>query len=177
MKGLPPLKGFGKRRGRAPELLIGEKQDYDQEDPLVKQIWATMGGRNRDLKVARQAAKLKQKLPLATTPELLVYLWLQQKGISFEFQVEAQGGRQDHGGSVVDFLVHMGRTLAWRIQGVYWHNLSQSEWNDKVRRKLLEGSLIMGYQIDAVVDVWEMRIYNDRENTLTLAIAGIELGE
>jgi len=177
MKGLPPLKGFGPKRGRRPELLIGEKQDYNQEDPLVKQIWATMGGRNRDLKAARQAAKLKQKLPLATTPELLTYLWLQQKGVPFEFQVPAQGGRHNHGGSVVDFLVHMGRNLAFRIQGTYWHNLSQSEWNDKVRRRLLEGALVMGYQVDAVVDIWEHRLYQDRENTLTMALAAIELGE
>jgi hypothetical protein len=177
MKGLPPLKGFGKRRDPRPELLVGEKNDYDQEDSAVQAIWATMGGRNRDLKAARQAAKLKRKLPQATTPELLTYLWLQQKGVPFEFQVEVNGGRRNSGGSVVDFLVHNGRNLAWRVQGTYWHNLSQSEWNDKVRRKLLEGAMVMGYQVDAVVDIWEGRIYADRENTLTMALAAIELGE
>ena len=119
----------------------------------------------------------EKQLPYATTPELICYIWLTDKGIPFDYQAEAQGGRTHTGGSVVDFLVRPGRVWAIRIQGTYWHNLTQNQFNDEVRRKLLEGSTILGYQVDGVVDCWEQRIYQDRDMVFTYAIAGIEVGE
>jgi hypothetical protein len=74
--------------------------DYAKEDPLVQQIHSVMGGKAKDLKMARKCAKLKEeRLPQATTPELICYVWLSDRGIPFDYQVEAQGGRQHHGGS------------------------------------------------------------------------------
>jgi hypothetical protein len=181
MRGLPPLKGFGPKRGRRADLLIGEKQDFAATDPRVAQVLATMGGRNRDQKVAERIVKLMDKgvgnaITAGTVPELLVYDWLTRKGIPFEFQVEVQGGRQNHGGSVVDFIVHSGRNWAWRIQ-TWYHTLPEKRARDAIQRKLIEGALVQGYQIDGVVDCWDQRLYVDKENTLTQATVGIEIGE
>ena len=184
MKGLKGLGGMGKLKGLGPsnsQLPVIEddapKLDLGQEDPQVEEIWRIMGGKGKDLKVARQAAKLQQSLPYATTPELLVYLWLKEKGIPFEFQAQANGGRQSTGGSVIDFLCHPGPTWAIRVQGSYWHGLAEQQRLDEIRRRLLEGQYVMGYQVDGVVDVWENRLYQDREQVLTLAMAGVQVGQ
>lgn len=176
--GLGKLKGLGPSNTQLPTLTDqAPKLETGQEDPAVMEIWRVMGGKSKDLKVARQAAKLQQQLPYATTPELLVYLWLKEKGIPFEFQAEANGGRQHTGGSVVDFLAHPGPTWAIRVQGTWWHGLSEQQRLDEIRRRLLEGALVMGYQVDGVVDVWENRVYQDRETVMTLAMAGIQIGQ
>jgi hypothetical protein len=176
--GLGKLKGLGPTNAQLPTLEDDvPRLDLGQEDPAVEEIWRVMGGRNRDLKLARQAATLQQRLPYATTPELVTYLWLKEKGVNFEFQAEANGGRRQTGGSVIDFLVHTGNNWAWRIQGTFWHNLTEQQHLDEVRRKLLEGATVMGYQIDGVVDIWEHRLYQDREQVLTLALAGIQVGQ
>jgi hypothetical protein len=187
MRGLSGLKGMGKLKGLTglgggssyiPALEDKQpKLETGQEDPLVMEIWRVMGGKGNQLKVARQAAKLQVKLPYATTPELLVYLWLKEKGIPFEFQAEANGGRRSTGGSVIDFLCRPGPVWAVRVQGSYWHGLTQQQVLDEIRKKLLEGQYVMGFQIDSVVDVWEHRVYQDREETMTLAMAGIQLGQ
>jgi hypothetical protein len=139
------------------------------------QIWQTLGGRERDYKLAQQCATLKETLPDATTPELVVYLWLKQKGYRFEFQVQVNGGRRDVGGSVVDFVVQAGKTWAWRVQGVYFHTGYEKEGSDELRKRLLVGAYAGQYQIDGVVDLWEDDIYQDRETVLSQAVAGYQL--
>lgn len=169
--------GGNSRIPRAPSPSLAQN-DFDKIDPLVQSIHSVMGGRPKDLKLAIKCAKLKQsKLPEATTPELICYIWLTEHGIPFDYQVEAEGGRQHHGGSVIDFLVRPGRVWAWRIQGTYWHNLTKSQEVDELRRKLLEGGTVLGYQLDGVVDCWEQRIYQDRDTVFTMGLVGIEIGE
>lgn len=183
MKGLKGLGGMGKLKGLGPSgatLPVLEdaapKLEVGREDPAVMEVWRVMGGKNRDLKVARQAATLQQKLPYATTPELVTYLWLKEKGVQFEFQAEAAGGRQQHGGSVVDFLVQYGGTWAWRIQG-YYHTRPEQKALDEARKKTLLQTGVMGYQLDGVVDIWDERIYEDRETVFNLALAGVQIDE
>lgn len=176
--GMGKLKGLGSSNSQLPVIAdAAPKLDVGQEDPAVEEIWRIMGGKGKDLKVARQAAKLQQSLPYATTPELLVYLWLKEKGIPFEFQAQANGGRRETGGSVIDFLVHQGNNWAWRIQGTWWHGQPEQVRLDEIRRRLLEGQYVMGYQIDGVIDIWEHAIYRDREQVLTLAMAGVQVGQ
>lgn len=151
---------------------IGEKS----EDPLVFEIWQVMGGKERDLKMARQCATLKrERLPDATTPELITYVWLKERAYEFEFQVEAAGGRRDTGGSVIDFVVRVGKTWAWRIQGSYHHASYEQQGLDEIRKKNLIGAYAGKYQIDGVVDIWEHIIYQDRENVFSMALAGYQL--
>jgi hypothetical protein len=180
LKGLPSgggLKGLGPKNTRLPVIplysgVLGEKDT----DPLVMQIWQTMGGRERDYKMAQQIATLQTtKLPDATTPELIVYLWLQQRGYEFEFQVQVNGGRRDVGGSVIDFVVRAGKDWALRIQGSFWHTGYEKEASDNLRKQQIIGSYAGKYQIDGVVDVQEEDLYKDRETVLTLALSGYQL--
>jgi len=172
---LKGLTGLGPSGTRLPTLSDDvPKLEMGKENPAVEEIWRIMGGRSRDLKIARQAATLQERLPYATTPELDTYLWLKEKGVSFEFQAEAAGGRAKTGGSVVDFLVHSGGTWAWRIQG-YYHGRPENQTLDEARKKALLQQGVMGYQLDGVVDVWDFQIYQDREGIFTLALAGIQI--
>lgn len=177
LAGLTKLKGLG-GSSQLPTLEDPTpKREVGREDPLVEEIWRIMGGRGSDLKLARQCAKLQLRLPYATTPELIVYLWLKEKGIPFDFQAEANGGRASTGGSVIDFLARPGPVWAIRVQGTWWHGQPEQERLDEIRKRLLIGAFVMGFQVDGVVDVWEHAIYQDRENVLTLAMAGIQIGQ
>lgn len=171
------LKGLGPSQTRLPALPrpLGIELRVD-EDPLVYEIWQVMGGRERDLKLARQCATLKrERLPDATTPELIVYIWLSERGYDFEFQVEVNGGRRDVGGSVVDFVVRAGKEWAIRVQGNYWHDQVEQGGLDELRKRLLVGAFVGKYQIDGVVDLWEDDLYRDRETVMTMALAGFQL--
>lgn len=177
LSSLGNLKGLGptaETRLPAIPLYAGPIGEKD-EDPIVFDIWQTMGGRERDLKMARACAKLKQRLPQATTPELIVYVWLQERAIDFAYQVQVNGGRASTGGSVVDFVVRSGREFAWRVQGSYWHARPEQMALDDVRKQFIIGAYAGKYQIDGVVDVWESDIYQDRDNVLNLALAGYQL--
>lgn len=176
LKGADGLKGLGPKNTRLPAIplysgSLGEKST----DPLVMQIWQTLGGRERDYKLAQQCATLKETLPDATTLELVIYLWLKQKGYRFEYQVQVNGGRRNVGGSVVDFVVNAGKTWAWRAQGSYFHSGFEQVGLDEMRKKLLIGAYAGEYQIDGVVDLWENAVYADRETVLSQAIAGYQL--
>jgi len=171
------LKGLGPSNARLPVIAlyagpIGEKS----EDPLVFEIWQVMGGKERDLKMARQCATLKRdRLPDATTPELITYVWLKERAYDFEFQVEAAGGRRDTGGSVIDFVVKAGKTWAWRIEGKFWHSRPEQMALDEIRRKNLIGAYVGKFQLDGVVDIWEDIIYQDRDSVFSMALAGYQL--
>lgn len=176
LKGADGLKGLGPKNTRLPAIplysgSLGEKST----DPLVMQIWQTLGGRERDYKLAQQCATLKETLPDATTLELVIYLWLKQKGYRFEYQVQVNGGRRNVGGSVVDFVVNAGKTWAIRSQGDYWHGSYEQQAADALRKKFLVGGFAGQYQIDGVVDVYESDVYADRETVLSQAVAGYQL--
>ena len=151
--------------------VIGEKD----EDPLVFEIWQVMGGKERDRKFAKKCATLKQRLPAATTPELITYVWLTERAIDFQFQVEAAGGRSTTGGSIIDFVVRYGKDWAWRVQGSFHHASYEQQGLDEIRKKNLIGAYAGKYQIDGVVDLWEHIIYQDRDNVFNLALSGYQL--
>lgn len=171
------LKGLGPSNDRLPAIPVPVGPDQrTEDDPLVYEIWQVMGGREKDLKLARQCATLKrERLPAATTPELIVYIWLSERGYDFEFQVEVNGGRRDVGGSVVDFVVRAGKEWALRVQGNYWHDQVEQGGLDELRKRLLIGAFVGKYQIDGVVDIWEDDIYRDYDTVMTMALAGFQL--
>lgn len=179
-KKLKTLKGLGASNTVLPEipLYVGSLGD-DAMDPLVYDIWQSMGGKESQLKTAEQAANLKRTtLPQATTPELVVYLWLKVQGYDFEYQVEVNGGRSHTGGSVVDFVVRSGKEWAWRIQGEYWHTGPEQAALDAIRKKFIIGGFAGRYQIDGVVDIWENRLKvspQETDSVLRQAAAGYQL--
>lgn len=189
LKGLPTkrlkkrrkkLKGLGPLDDRLPALKLDEKKaTLNLEDPAVLYILDLLkSNTSADLRLARRCVKLKQtELPYATTPELITYIWLTDNGFDFAFQVPINGGRKRAGGQVVDFIVNVGRVLAWPIDGVYWHSRSEIEQRDNAGRALLVGQWTRFGQIAAVIPIWDSMIYRDREYAYQMALAGIELGK
>ncbi len=103
-----------------------------------------------------------------TDVEAIVYRWLIQKKVEFQFQTSLRGGFYQLGGAVVDFLLPI-QNLAWRIFGEYWHRGVTKEGSDTLQREML-GEL--GW---TVVDLWSDDIENRLEETLQLALLGQEV--
>lgn len=174
------LKTLGVANTQLPALKMDNKKAIQQlEDPQVVYVYNLLGGtRSADLKLAKRVIQLKNtQLPYATTPELITWLWLTDNRYDFSFQAPVNGGRKFAGGSVVDFVVRSGVCYAWRIQGIYWHSRRDITQRDEAAKALLVGQWTNGMQINKVVDIWENRIYADRENVFQQALAGIELGK
>jgi len=87
--------------------------------------------------------------PTATKPEKMIYGWLVFHKRSFQYQVEALGGRQTPGGAVLDFVIYdVTPQIALRVQS-WWHVQPQNRYADDMQYESLQD---MGYQVE---DVWE----------------------
>jgi len=95
--------------------------------------------------------------------EALVYNFLVQRNIPFDFQTSLMGGHYQLGGSVVDFLIG---DLAWRVQGEYYHRGVEKTGSDTIQKEQLTA---MGY---TVIDLLADDIENRTEQTLRLALQG-----
>lgn len=85
--------------------------------------------------------------------ERIVYKELLRRKISFDFQSSMQGGRQELGGIVVDFIIfHL--NVAMRVQGTIWHTGAEAVARDEIHRALLENQ---GYH---VWDIWDWQIHD-----------------
>jgi G:T-mismatch repair DNA endonuclease (very short patch repair protein) len=107
---------------------------------------------------------------LGTLPERIVWKWLVDHQHRFIVQQTEFGGPLVIGGAVVDFVVYdLGRPVALRVQGTYWHGpqFPQRQARDDEQFARLTA---MGYH---VVDAWEQDIYNAVLNdALTAYIMG-----
>ena len=103
-----------------------------------------------------------------TEPEAIVYQFLVERKIPFEFQTSLAGGIYELGGSVIDFLLPEHR-LAWRVMGSYWHRGVTKEGSDLIQKESLSA---MGL---VVVDLQEDDLHNKLEETMRLALQGIEI--
>ncbi len=102
--------------------------------------------------------------------ERLVYNWLIERGIAFDFQSSLLGGRVEFGGAVVDFiLIEEGVIL--RIFGEYWHTGIIQEAKDREQRTMLEN---IGYR---VVDLQEQDLTTNLDAVMEKAIMGDEMSE
>lgn len=107
---------------------------------------------------------------ILTDLERLVYTWLVERNIEFDFQSSLMGGRIEFGGAVVDFiLVESGILL--RVFGEYWHTGLVQEAKDREQRSMLEG---LGYR---VVDLHEEELTTNLDAVMEKAIMGDEMSE
>ena len=105
---------------------------------------------------------------IASEPELIVMGWLTRNKIQFSFQSWMAGGLYELGGAVVDFtLDELG--IALRVMGSYWHRGISKSGRDLIQKEMLESE---GWR---VIDIWEEDIRNRLEQTMRLAIVGIEM--
>jgi len=108
---------------------------------------------------------------VASDLERIVINWLNKRGIiDYDFQSSLLGGRYELGGSIIDILFP-DRSLAWRIQGDYWHKQIAKQATDSVQRELLESQ---GWK---VVDIWGSTLDTPTriEETLRKALMGVEM--
>ncbi len=146
------------------------------QDPLLVRFTDALD----DEKLAKRLVKLQKEFPQATLPELVTYNWLQREHMRFQFQVELFGGRRVRGGLLPDFVVMMGsRTLAWQVQGEYWHSVGLKGDSDRTANLRMLGQIVNGRRIDGVVELWETDLYqrSKRTTTLRLALSGVGMRE
>lgn len=173
IKHLPRRDTVARKR---PELQFEEPAGVspimDLQPPDLRELTQLLGSEN----LARRIIDWQALFPLATLPELIVYDWLTQEQQQFTFQGEFGGGRKLRGGAVPDFVVNWGgKGLVLRVQGEYWHTLPGQGDRDFVQKMQMMGQYVNGLQVASVVDVWEDDLYQRREHTMTMAMAGIEL--
>ena len=131
----------------------------------------------KDDKLVKRIMRFMEKFPQATTPEAITYLWLEDNGHKFFFQLEMFGGRRRSGGIVADFVVpvHGGSAYIFAVQGEYWHTMLQKHMSDERANILPIGQTLFGYRIEKVIELWENDIYHKRPQVFHLAMAGIEM--
>jgi len=171
------LQGLGKiedpRQHRAEEL-----EPMEELPPLAEDI-RSEEERELEGRIGREWAKVVQRLRdqdvVGSVPELMVYGWLERRGVPFEFQSSMFGGRQVRGGLVPDFVLnHLTEALAiLRVQGEYWHERVEGE--DRAAKVRLLGAYINGQPVAYVVDVWENDVYSRIDAAMEAALAGREL--
>lgn len=168
MKRLPGPKSPPKPRIVQPPALAMT----DVRSPLLVRFTQTLG----DEKLAKRLVKLQGQFPQATLPELVVYDWLQRARLFFRYQVELFGGRRLRGGLLPDFVVFLGGvTLAWQVQGEYWHSRGLKGDADRTANLRMTGQVVEGRRIDRVVELWENDLYDRhrRRTAMNLALAGV----
>ena len=126
--------------------------------------------------LARKVIKLQDKFPLGTLPELVAMEWLDSKHHQYFYQVEVLGGRRA-GGLVPDFVLPQGgEGLALLVNGTYWHEGFVREENDRTAKTRLLGQTVFGVRLREVVEVWDTKLFADRDRTMGLAVLGVETG-
>lgn len=173
------------RPGRIDAVLPGAKRaGAKQVDLMPEEIKAMIPiiGETR----ARAIFKLMQQGVQGTLPELSAYDWLEKKHVNFAFQSPLLGGRAQHGGAVIDFLLYdlsPQGYIIFRIQGDYWHagigragSGTATVAKDDIQKARLRATKVGGVPIIDVVDLWESRILGDWPRVFIAAEAGLELG-
>lgn len=182
MKKISRVAKLGRIGGTKPALPVGVMRvegtggGTRQMNLLPEQVrvWARRIGDKR----AKEVWRLTRAGVQGTLPELLTYAWLQRRNIAFEFQTAALGGRQTHGGAVLDFLVSglsSNGLYAWRVHGEYWHTGPDVEEKDFVQACRLLHIKVGGVPIVAVVDLWENDVYDRSPEVFEKAEVGMGL--
>jgi hypothetical protein len=142
-------------------------------DEKEREVTRTLG----DPALAKRVLTLQKKNPLGTLPELVAMDWLNSRHFQYYYQVHVLGGRRA-GGLVHDFVIPQSAssTLALLVNGSYWHSgFAQKEQDSSAKIRLI-GTNVFGFHIDQVVEVWDTKLYSDRDKTMNAAMAGVELG-
>lgn len=106
-----------------------------------------------------------------TAPEGIVYKYLTENKIEFEYQSPLQGGRLTIAGSVADFiLIYLGIIL--RVQGDYWHYGDIEKEASDILQK--ERQMLEGWN---VIDLKESDLMERPGYVLRQALLGIQVAE
>lgn len=171
------IKGLGKKRKEfEPRFGLRKQRIVDLRDPLEVRLLRSLDG---DEKLVKRIIALMQEYPAGTIPELICYTWLEKERIKFTYQAMLYGGRRASGGLLPDFVVDVGGGLsvAWQVQGEYWHSLARKGSYDRTVSLRLQGAWFQGRRIWKVAELWEADLLDkyQRETVLRLALQGISV--
>lgn len=99
--------------------------------------------------------------------EEIVYNWLSQKKINFQFQSSLAGGYYALGGAVIDFILE--NRIALRVHGEYWHRGVVPEGRDLMQKEILTAQGFI------VVDLWGEDLKSRLDETMQRALSGEEM--
>ncbi len=104
-----------------------------------------------------------------TDIEAIIWEWLTDRKIPFQFQTSLMGGFFALGGAVVDFLLE--GNIAIRVMGEYYHRTIEATGHDVIQRETLEGQgyIVVDIQGDDVQDPARL------DQAMHLALEGKEL--
>lgn len=169
------IRGLGKKRKEfEPKFGLRAKKLIDLRDDAEVRLLRLLGG---DEKLVKRILKLQQQYPAGTVPEFICYEWLERNRYKFSFQAMLFGGRRASGGLVPDFVIEAGGGLsvAWQVQGEYWHSLARKQGYDRTVKMRLQGAWFQGRRIWAVAELWENDLYDphQRERVCAMGLQGI----
>lgn len=175
LKRLPRLAGLGALPSASRptmERMPTPEWEKNAEEIALDVLARQIGG---DRKLAKRIMSLRKQFPQGTAPELIVYDWLARNSVPFTYQAVLYGGRAQRGGLLPDFVVKHGRTMAWQVQGEYWHSTKLKGMEDYYANLRMLGQVVDGSRIETVVELWEDDIYRKRPQIFYMALAGIGL--
>jgi len=169
------IKGFGKKRKEfEPRFGLRKNRIVDLRDAAEVRLLRALDG---DEKLVKRILALMQEYPAGTIPELICYVWLEKERIKFTYQAMLYGGRRASGGLLPDFVVDVGGGLsvAWQVQGEYWHSLARKGGYDRTVSLRLQGAWYQGRRIWKVAELWEADLLDkyQRETVLRMGLQGI----
>ena len=182
MKGLPSLKGTTGLPGLDGKRATESKPPLP--DPKVADSLLLYDEKQSDLtrlvgsaRLARKVMALQKQYPNGTVPELLVMDWLDEQGQEYVYQAPLGGGRTIKGGLVADFLIPSALGWScWFIQGDYWHTQVGTTEKNTADKTIALTQEYAGRQITEALELWENKLYKQRDLVCSMALAGIELG-
>lgn len=169
------IKGFGRKRKEfEPRFGLRARRIVNLQDALEVRLLRQLDG---DERLVKRIMALMQEYPAGTIPELICYVWLEKNQIKFTYQAMLYGGRRSNGGLLPDFVVEVGGGLsvAWQVQGEYWHSIARKGSYDRTVSLRLQGAWFQGRRIYKVAELWEADLLDkyQRETVLRLALQGI----
>ena len=177
---LASLGGSIKFLDTLPDPLLGARDGVVHlDDPDVIELLSRLDTKSpEDERMAQRVINLKRtKFPGAPYTELMAYDWFTRNGVQFDYQIPIAGGRSTKLGQVLDFAIYTGGSAtAIPIQGNYWHSKPDVAASDELDKLAALGQLVNGYRIEKYIPVWESRIYKNRNDAFTFAIAGVDIG-
>jgi len=182
MKGLSSLPGVTGLVGLDGKRIRDKKQE--PLAPLLQESKLLYSEKEADIarlvgsaKIARKVLALMKQYPNGTLPELLCMDWLNESGEEYVYQAPLAGGRNTKGGLVSDFLVAQGAGWScWFIQGDYWHTKVGTTEKNTADKAVALSQEYAGKKIELALELWEGKLYKQRDYVCQMALAGIEVG-
>lgn len=148
-------------------------------EPRIKRAYYSLCGEQEErARLANRLARELRNYPAITLPEAIMMQLLEDRHLAYSYQSAFDGGRQELGGLVVDFVVlQAGTAIAVLVNGDYWHSLPAQRERDLETKEQVLGQEFQGNVITHGLEIWESTLLGcNRERAVELLLVGIEVG-